>query len=88
MSIFDHMKEFKTPEEFEREGRRLIEELIESNPNEEQKLKARRLQFRIDRELRHYKDPISRMNKMVELFWRGTLEFNEVLQSASKKLGS
>jgi hypothetical protein len=60
--------------------RSTIEEFINSIEDEERRLKLQRLQFRIDRELRNYKDPVARMNKMVELFWEGFKEFDEVLQ--------
>ncbi len=67
--------------------RQTIEDFIESVEDEEQKLKLRQLQFRIDRELRKYKDPVARMNKMVELFWEGFAEFNDVLQQTTTKNG-
>ena len=56
-----------------------IDDFIESIEDEERKLELQRLQFRIDRELRNYKDPVARMNKMVVLFWEGFKEFDEVL---------
>ena len=58
-----------------------IEDFIDSVEDEDQKLKLQQLQFRIDRELRKYKDPVARMNKMVELFWEGFNEFNNILKN-------
>jgi hypothetical protein len=71
------------PEAFDRERQELIDDFINSLPNEDCKLRARQFQFRIDRELHQYKDPVARMNKMVELFWEGVKEFQYVLQTCS-----
>jgi len=85
MRDFDDMVRMyrEDPEGFEREQREVIEDFIESLPNEDCKHKARQFQFRIDRELRPFKDPVARMNKMVELFWEGFKEFQHVLQACS-----
>jgi len=58
-----------------------IDDFIDSIEDEDRKLKLQQLQFRIDRELRKYKDPVAKMNKMVELFWEGVNEFNQVLNN-------
>jgi hypothetical protein len=85
MSDFDELVQMhqEDPEAFEREQRRIIDDFIESLPNESSKQKARQFQFRIDRELRPYKDPTARMNKMVELFWEGVKEFQHALQTCT-----
>ena len=59
--------------------RKTIEDFIDSIEDEDRKLRLEQLQFRIDRELHTYKDPVARMNKMVELFWAGVAEFDEAL---------
>ena len=74
------MRDGKGHLRMEKVTRSTVEEFINSIEDEERRLKLQRLQFRIDRELRNYKDPVARMNKMVELFWEGFEEFNEVLQ--------
>jgi hypothetical protein len=66
------------PEEFERERKRILESYFDSLPEERQK-KARQIQWQIEGELRKYKDPIARMNRMVELFWEQTNEFKDTL---------
>jgi len=58
-----------------------IDDFIDSIEDEDRKLKLQQLQFRIDRELHKYKDPVAKMNKMVELFWEGVNEFNQVLNN-------
>lgn len=68
------------PEAFEREHRQVIDRFIETLPSEDGKLRARQFQFRIDRELRPFKDPVARMNKMMELFWEGVKEFQHTLK--------
>lgn len=87
MGIYDDLMEIKDLDEFEIARQKLIDDFIESLP-EDRQLKARQLQFRIDRELRGYTNPIARMNKMVELFWEGFNEFNATIHNASEKLGS
>lgn len=65
----------------DREGRSLIEaELVRLADGDPQKLwRLRKIQAGIDRELRRYKDPVARMNKMVELFWKGFAKFHRAL---------
>jgi hypothetical protein len=66
------------PEEFEHERKRLLESYFDSLP-EERQLKARQIQWQIEAELRKYKDPIARMNRMVELFWEQTFKFRDTI---------
>ena len=72
------------PDKFEAIRRELIEAAIESFP-ERHRQRARGLQFRLDCELRKYKDPISRMNRMVELFWE---KFDEFQAAVNDPLGT
>lgn len=64
------------------QARELIEaELVRLAGGDAQKLwKLRKFQATIDRELKHYTNPIARMNKMVELFWKGVKDFHEVIK--------
>lgn len=65
-------------DDFESERRRIIEEEISKVPEERQQA-VRQLQWRLDGELRRYKNPIARYNKMVEIFWEGVEEFRKTL---------
>ncbi len=67
------------PEAFERLRKRIIDEAIQSFP-EEHRARAFGLQFRIDQELSLCKDPISRMNRMVEIFWEGVQQFEAAIR--------
>lgn len=73
------------PQQFEEERRRLIRETIETFGYDHQR-KAYGLQFRIDSQLRRYRDPVMRMNKMVEIFWKGVYEFQEVMSDPDQYL--
>lgn len=43
--------------------------------DESKLIKLQQFQWNINKELRKYKDPIARMNKMAELFWTGVKKF-------------
>ena len=62
------------PATFEKKSRRLIDALIADFP-EDMRQRAQAWQFQLDYELSHYKDPVSRMNAMIEIFWRGFARF-------------
>lgn len=68
----------KDPDEFERRSQELIRETIERFP-EKNRRRAYGLQFQIDSALSHCKDPVSRMNRMVEIFWEQFLKFQEAV---------
>ncbi|MDA8164903.1 MAG: DUF3135 domain-containing protein [Desulfobacteraceae bacterium] len=70
------------PQGFEAERIRLIRETIEGFAAEHRQ-KAYGLQFKIDCQLRRYKDPVMRMNKMVEIFWEGVYDFQEAMTDPS-----
>jgi hypothetical protein len=73
------------PDAFEVRRQEMIEDFITTLPEEKQTA-MRQLQWRIDGELSKYKDPIARMNKMVELFWEGFAELNKALNELPEKL--
>ncbi len=79
---FDQMKDMTT-EELIAYKDEVIETYISSLPEERQQ-PLRQLQWTIDGELRKYKDPIAKMNKMAELFWNGVFKFQEVTQTLQK----
>ena len=76
----------KDPELFEMERRKLIQKTIESFPPEYQ-ARAHGLQFKIEASLNKYKDPVARMNKMVEIFWGHFQEFQDVMNNPAGYLG-
>ena len=71
------------PDEFDRYCAAQIDKIIDALP-EERRERARCQQWRITQDLRHYKDPIARMNKMVELFWLGVKDFQNVLNNPTE----
>lgn len=83
--LHDELSElYKTdPELFEVRCRELIEDVIKSCRPERQE-HLRKLQWRIDQTLARYKDPIARMNKMIEMFWEGVGEFQSAFEGKSK----
>lgn len=76
---FDQMKDMTT-EELIAYKEKLIEDYISSLPPERQQ-RLRQLQWKIDGELRKYKDPVAKMNRMAELFWEGVHEFKNAIDS-------
>ena len=74
---FDQMKDM-SPDELLAYKEKLIETYISSLPEERQH-RCRQLQWAIDGELRKYKDPIAKMNRMAELFWEGVGQFRDTL---------
>lgn len=74
---------FQDPEQFEQRRKALIEETIQTFPEDFQK-RAQGLQFTIEARLQAYHDPIMRMNKMVEIFWEHFASFQEVVNNPEK----
>jgi hypothetical protein len=77
---FDELKTlFETnPQAAEQKCNEIIENYILSLPEDRQQ-RARSFQWQLEQKLRHYKDPIARMNKMIELFWSGVNKFHTAL---------
>ena len=61
-----------------------IRQFLDSIEDPKRRQKLEQMQWRIDAELRKYKDPVARMNRMVELFWEGFKEFQEVMNGVKK----
>ena len=78
---FDEMKRLhqENPEEFASKSRDKIYDYIYSIPCPKRREQLMKLQRRIDNELAGYKDPIARMNRMVELFWIQVQLLNDAL---------
>ena len=68
----------KDPDHFEELRREIINNTISSYPEKFQE-RARGIQFTLDSELNKYKNPVVRMNRMVELFWEKFSEFKTVV---------
>ena len=68
----------KNPERFEDLRKEIINQAINSYP-EEYRQRARGIQFGLDFELNKHKNPAMRMNRMVELFWDKVYEFQAVV---------
>jgi hypothetical protein len=68
----------KSPDQFEDLRREIINHSISSYPEKFQQ-RARGIQFTLDCELKKYKNPVVRMNRMVELFWETFSEFQAVV---------
>jgi hypothetical protein len=66
------------PDKFEAIRTEILKTVIESYPEEIQQ-RFYGMQFTLDCELRKYKNPVARMNRMVEIFWDKVYEFNFVL---------
>ena len=75
----------RDPARFERRSRDLIEAFLASSP-ESQRARMWGLQRRIDAELSRYRDPVARMNRMVELFWNHVHYFLETLEHPDEVL--
>jgi hypothetical protein len=75
----------RDPARFEEVSRDLIRRTIESFPPERRQ-RALGLQFRLEATLSRYRDPVARMNKMVEIFWEQLRQFQEALNDPGRLL--
>ena len=80
-SIFGQLQGIyqQDPKEFERLSRDLIRKALDDIP-EGFRAKAYGTQRRIEHQLMKYKDPVARLNAMVEIFWRQIYEFIAVVR--------
>lgn len=80
VSIYDQLQGIyeEDPEEFERISNALIQEALDE-VSDGYKAQAYGIQRRIEHQLQKYKDPIARMNAMVEIFWKQFYEFQAVV---------
>ena len=83
---FDKMQQLHkdNPEEFAALAKDKIYDYIYSVPDKKRQEQLMDLQHKIDRDLSHYKDPIARMNRMVELFWVQVQLLNDALNTPIK----
>jgi len=75
----------RDPEKFERLSGELIRQALEEVP-EEHRARAYGMQRKIEYQLKKYKDPIARMNAMVEIFWQQFDEFQAVINDPREVL--
>jgi hypothetical protein len=68
------------PDKFDAIRDEIIASAIASFPERYQQ-RAQGIQFTLDCELRKYKHPIARMNRMVEIFWQKFDEFSLVVNN-------
>lgn len=62
-----------------------IDAYIASLPKE-RRTRMEQFQWRLDMELAKYKDPVARMNRMVELMWAGFIKLERVLQDPKSEM--
>lgn len=86
-SIYEQLQGIyqQDPEEFERLSSDLIRQALDDVPDEF-KARAYGIQRRIEHQLKKYKDPIARMNAMVEIFWQQFHEFQAVINDPGEVL--
>lgn len=72
------------PQAFADYHEEMIEEYIQSLPKDRQ-IAAWQFQWNLTGELSKYKDPIARMNRMVELFWEQTYKFQDAMNALALK---
>lgn len=83
IDVYEHILKHKDDKE---KAEELMAQYIEEFINtcaEEKRQQLRQKQWVIDSELKKIKNPIARLNKMVELFWLGVKEFEVTLKSPS-----
>ena len=77
----------KDPARFESLRQDIIAETIRSFPEKFQR-RAQGIQFGLDCELNRIKNPVARMNRMVEIFWEKVDEFETVLNDPKQLVGA
>lgn len=84
---FDELKTlFETdPPAAELKAKEIIDDYITTLEPEKQ-ARAQAFQWRIQQDLRKFKDPIARMNRMVEMFWVGVKEFQHAWENPQEVL--
>ena len=73
------------PKKFDRLSRDLIRKALDGIP-EGFRAKAYGTQRRVEHQLMKYKDPVARLNAMVEIFWRQIYEFIAVVHDPREVL--
>lgn len=86
-TTFDELRFlFETdPSAAEEKAKQIIDEYITTLEPEKQQ-RAQAFQWRIQQDLKKYKDPTARLNRMVEMFWNGVKEFQRTLENPEEVL--
>lgn len=67
------------PEHAEELAQQGINDWIDQYEDETKKKRLRALHWNINHQVKDIKDPVARMNKMVEIFWDGFMDFHQVM---------
>lgn len=67
------------PEKAEELAQQGIKDWIDSYEDDVKRKRLHALHWNINEQTKSIQDPVARMNKMVEIFWDGFMEFHEVL---------
>lgn len=78
LELFEKLNATTSDEEFLKVSQAAVEDYISELPEDKQQ-RARAQQWKLEQDLRHYKDPTARFNRMVEIFWEGFREFQAAL---------
>jgi len=85
--MFDFQKELSELRELcddsiaqEEKGKEILQKYFDSIEDPERQLRMKQIQWKIDGEMRKYKNPITRMNKMGEMMYTSFFKLRDELQ--------
>ena len=73
------------PEQFDKLAKQAIADLIETVGDPKKRWALKKLQNDVNKDLKKYKNPIARYNRMVELFYDQFNKFNQSLEPFRKQ---
>jgi len=83
LDVYNELVKLKDdPVEFAKRRKEIIDDMIAESPDEYQEKLSQQC-WCLDKKLNKYKDPVARMNKMVEIFWQGVYKFEDILRTGS-----
>lgn len=86
MEIYEQLSPHSNdPEKFEQTAQQILQDEF-AELSAEQRSRAEQITWNINQQLRNYKDPIARMNKMIELFWHQFSKFQQCLNEQVPQL--
>jgi len=79
---FDELKNLyeKDPDAYESRRREIIQDYINNIGDKKRQDRAKQVQWVLEGELRKFKDPQARFNRMIELFWEQVARFVDCLK--------
>ena len=84
LEIYEELLKLKDePERFEEKSNEIWEQFFATLEIDERR-RARQFKWQLDAQLRGFKDPVARLNKMVELFWQGFASFQLALNNPTQ----